>query len=336
MVINTQGDDHMNAITKPYLVRTDYIVSKAANNYKEHAKANNTKRAYQSDLNDFAAWCSNNNLEWMPATPNMVIGYLEHLADERGYKASTIKRRISAISQEHQENGYSSPTQTIQVRKFLRGLKRKKAETDKRFNKEEGKAPIMLDTLKSMVSILPDSVLGVRDKALLLVGWYGAFRRSEIIAIDLEDIDWSDNGITITLHRSKTNQEGDTEQVSIWYSANKDTCPVRALKRWICEAGITEGAIFRGVDRHSNISSKRLSTNAVAKVVKRTAERLGVDPKEISGHSLRAGLATQAAEEGLSERSIMKQTRHKSVQVLRKYIREGSAFVDNVTQRLGR
>lgn len=303
--------------------------------YMLEAKADNTKKAYTSDWNDFTAWCSSNGLNSLPASPDTIICYVKHLADERKFKASTIKRRISSISQAHQAKELEPPTQTYRVRMFFKGLKRKKSKTNKNFNIEQGKAPVMLYQLKAMVDALPNNFIGVRDKAILLIGWAGARRRSEIVALDVDDLDFSENGVTLIIRRSKTNQEGEAEKVSIWYGANEDTCPVRALKGWLEEAGITEGAIFRGINRHGQISKKRLSDKSVALIVKRSAQAIGLDASDFAGHSLRAGLATQSAMSGLSERSIMKQTGHKSVEVLRRYIREGSAFNDNVTSKLG-
>ncbi len=315
-------------------ISTDLIIT-SPSVYIESAKADNTKKAYTSDWNDFTLWCASNGVQPLPASPETVILYLIHLVDEKGFKASTIKRRITTISQAHQAKELEPPTQTYKVRMFLKGLKRAKSKTDKHFNIEEGKAPVMLDQLKDMIDSLPNNLLGTRDKAILLIGWAGARRRSELVALDVDDLQFSENGVTLIIRRSKTNQEGETEKVSIWYGASPNTCPIRALKKWLEGSGITEGAIFRGINRHGQISKRRLCDKSIAIIVKRSAQAIGLDASDFAGHSLRAGLATQSAMNGLSERSIMKQTGHKSVEVLRRYIREGTAFEDNVTSKLG-
>ena len=186
-----------------------------------------------------------------------------------------------------------------------------------------------------MVKATPDALLGVRDRALLLVGFAGAFRRSELVGLDKQDCEFTNDGLVLMLRRSKNDQEAQGRKVAIPYGSHPETCPVRALQEWLEASGITEGALFRSMNRHRQIQSKRLSGYGVALVVKRYAEAAGLDPAKYAGHSLRAGLATSAAIGGASERSIMAQTGHKSVAMVRRYIREGSMFRENAAAKVG-
>ncbi|OPY60119.1 MAG: Tyrosine recombinase XerD [Pelotomaculum sp. PtaU1.Bin065] len=298
-----------------------------AHDYIAQAKAKNTIKSYRADWQDFTTWCNNNNLIELPADPETVAVYLAHLAETS--KVSTLQRRISAISQAHQAAGHPSPTCTMEVRAVMAGIRRERGSA------QAGKAPVLVDDIKAMVDTLPDNLIGIRDRALLLLGFAGAFRRSELISLDVEDIEFSREGITVTLRKSKTDQEGHGRKIGIPYGSNIDTCPVRSLQAWLEGSGINEGPLFRSINRHGSLQQGRLSDKAVALVVKRTTEAAGLDPVMYSGHSLRAGLATSAAMAGVSERAIMNQTGHRSVSMVRKYIREGSLFRDNAAAGLG-
>jgi integrase len=186
-----------------------------------------------------------------------------------------------------------------------------------------------------MVTSLPDNLLGIRDRALLLIGFAGGFRRSELVALNVEDLEFKREGLVVTIRKSKTDQEGIGRKIGIPYGSNCDTCPVRSLQLWLEEGAITEGSVFRSVNRHGHVQEGCLSDKAVALVVKRCAESAGLDSSKYSGHSLRAGMATSAAMNGASERQIMKQTGHRSEAMVRRYIREGSLFNDNVSGNLG-
>ena len=186
-----------------------------------------------------------------------------------------------------------------------------------------------------MVAGLPEGLLGIRDRALLLVGFAGAFRRSELVGLDIADLDFNHDGLTVTLRRSKTDQEGEGRKVGLPYGSNPSTCPVRSLQAWIEASAIEAGPVFRSVNRHGRLQPDRLSDKAVALVVKRRAEAAGLDPSRYAGHSLRAGLATAAANAGVSERAIMAQTGHRSVQMVRRYIRDGSLFRENAAAKVG-
>ena len=283
-------------------------------------KARNTLRGYKADWQDFAAWCNKeeHRLPFLPATPSIVALYITHLAASR--KASTIQRRLTAISRVHEMAGEMSPASMRHavVSEALKGIRRTIGTAQK------GKSPLLTLDLQKILVHLPDGVRGVRDRALLLVGFAGAFRRSELAALDLDQVRFNADGLVIRLQRSKTNQEGEDEPVAIPFGSHPETCPVRALKKWIEEAPIPEGALFRAVNRHGQPSNDRLHADSIGGIVKRAAKAAGYGVEEFAGHSLRAGLATQAAANGVSERLIMKQTRHRSLDTLRRYIRDGT------------
>jgi integrase len=198
----------------------------------------------------------------------------------------------------------------------------------------KGTAPALTEDLRLMVRAMPYSLLGSRDRALLLIGFAGAFRRSELVSLDVEDLAFEREGVVVTLRRSKTDPVGQGRKIGIPLGSGK-TCPVRALERWMEAAGIEEGPLFRPVTRHSHVEDCRLSDKAVALIVKRWAQAVGLDPALYAGHSLRSGLATSAARNGASERSIMNQTGHRSVQMVRRYIREGTVFQENAAAKVG-
>lgn len=302
-------------------------INNKANEYIAHAKAHNTLEAYRKDFTDFCTFCNNNGLEALPASPETVTVYLVSLADN--HKVSTLERRIASISQAHQAAGYATPTSDIQIRVLMQGIRRTKGTA------QEGKAPAVTADIKAMVNTLSDNLLGIRDRALLLVGFAGGFRRSELVSLDVEDLNFTREGLIINIRHSKTDQEGKGRKVGIPYGSNCNTCPVRSLQLWLEESGITSGPVFRSVNRHGNLQEGRLSDKGVAIIIKRCAEAAGLDASKYSGHSLRAGLATSAAMNGASERAIMNQTGHKSVNMVRRYIREGSLFNENAAASVG-
>lgn len=296
--------------------------------YARQSKAANTIRAYRADWRHFADWCHAQGVNAMPATPQVVVVYLTDLAGQ-GIKVSTIQRRITAISQAHQVAGYDSPTKVEAVRTVLKGIRRVHGTA------QEAKTPATMPDIRAMVGTLSENLLGLRDRALLLIGFAGAFRRSELVNLDVTDAQVTREGIVITLRKSKTDQDGQGRKIGIPYGSKPETCPVRALQAWLEASGITEGALFRSVNRHGQLQEGRLSDKAVALVIKRCAEAAGLDPAKYAGHSLRAGLATSAAAAGVSERAIMNQTGHKSLNMVRRYIREGSLFRENAAASVG-
>ena len=297
-----------------------------ADDYIRASRSDNTLRAYRSDWRQFVGWCNRRRLASLPAAEATVCRYLAEQAEEN--KVATLARRVASISQAHQAAGLPSPTQSLSVRATLKGIRRKKTSLTTE------KAPVLVADLRKMVDTLGDSLMGKRDRALLLVGFAGAFRRSELVSLDVSDVTFDTNGLTIRLRRSKTDQEGEGRKVGLPYGSNLATCPVRALQEWLHVAAITSGALFVGINRHGTPQG-RLSACAVALIVKKVVAAAGLNPDLYAGHSLRAGLATSAAMAGVSERSIMAQTGHKSVMMVRRYIRDGSLFRENAAAGIG-
>jgi integrase len=304
------------------------LVSQAEASFRA-ARAGSTLRAYAHDWKQFRTWAEENGFAPLPATPQAVILYGADLVKNRRKKLNTLSRRLAAISQMHQQSGFAAPTQDWAVRQFLRGLRRETGVAPTR------KRPLLVPALKQILSELPDSLLGKRDRALLLLGFAGAFRRSELVALDAEDVETTPKGLVVTVRRSKTDQEGQGRKVGIPTGAEERTCPVKAVAGWRMSARIESGPLFRSVNRHGHLSGQRLSPEAVAIVVKRRVGRLGCDPAEFAGHSLRAGLATAAAAAGKSERAIMNQTGHRSLATVRRYIRDGELFRENAADAVG-
>jgi integrase len=318
-----------------------------AHDYARAAKADNTIRAYRRGWADFTAWCARHHLAPLPAEPRTVAYDLSGLGGL--VKASTIRQRVSAIAQAHKTAGHPSPTSDQAVRLVLQGIRRTHGTA------QASKAPIQTDELRRLVATLPDSPLGARDRALLLLGFAGAFRRSELVGLDVGDVRPTADGLIVTLRRSKTDQEGAGREVGIPYGSTPATCPVRAVRAWLEVHALRAGAgrnetptefarvstesaktpLFHRFDRHGAQHAGRLSDRAVALVVKRYAQAAGLDPALYAGHSLRAGLATSAAAADVPERVIAQQTGHKSMAVLRRYIRRGSLFRENAAARVG-
>jgi integrase len=186
-----------------------------------------------------------------------------------------------------------------------------------------------------MLRMTPDNLRGIRDRALLLVGFAGAFRRSELVALDVADVALTPEGLLLTLRRSKTDQEGAGRQVAIPFGSRAETCPVRALRAWLDATAITEGPVFRWVHGRRSVSSMRLTGQSIALVVKKYAAAAGLNVADFSGHSLRAGFVTSAARAGEPERRIMRQTGHKSIEMVLRYVRQANAFTDNAALSLG-
>ncbi len=293
------------------------------------ARAGSTLRAYAHDWQQFRAWCERNSLVPLPASPQTVIFYSTDLTKNQQRKWNTLSRRLAAISQLHSQAGFESPTRSWAVKQFLQGLRRELGVAPVR------KKPVLVADLQEILKHIPDSLLGKRDRALLLVGFTGAFRRSELIGLNVEDLEETRDGMVAHIRRSKTDQEGQGRKVGIPPGSEAATCPIRALSEWSTAAQIGSGALFRSVNRHGKVLSQRLSGEGVAMVVKRYIEKLGHDPARFAAHSLRAGLATSAAAAGKSERAIMNQTGHRSVATLRRYIRDGNLFRENAAGGIG-
>jgi integrase len=298
-----------------------------ARGYVTASRAASTVRAYSSDWRAFTAWCAAHGLDALPAQPTTVALFITDLA--RTAKAATIRRRMASISVAHQAAGYANPTSDILVRSTMSGINRTNGVG------QVGKSALLTDDIRAMVATLTDNLLGRRDACLLLLGFASAMRRSELVALDVGDVTETNDGLVVTVRKSKTDQEGEGREIGIPYGSNPITCPVRAFRAWLDRSQIEAGPLFRPINRHGQLGKARLSDRAVALVVKRTALAAGLDPKLVAGHSLRSGMATSAARAGATEAEIMNQTGHRSLPVLRRYIRRGSLFTENAAARLG-
>lgn len=287
------------------------------------ARAGSTLRAYEHDWRQFRAWCDGHGLVALPASSQVIILYSTDLTKNQGRKWNTLARRLAAVSQLHQQAGLPSPTRAWAVKQFLTGLRREIGIAPRR------KKPVLVEDLKEILGRMPDTLQAKRDRAILLLGFSGAFRRSELAALDVEDLEETRDGLVVSIRRSKTDQEGEGRKVGIPRGVNQANCPIWALDGWRVAAGIETGSLFRVMNRHGQVLGNRLSGEGVALVVKRWIRELGYDAGQFAGHSLRAGLATSAAAAGKSERAIMNQTGHRSVMTVRRYIRDGNLFREN-------
>lgn len=282
--------------------------------YLQASLSNNTKRAYLSDIQHFLNWGGR-----IPASPETIAGYL--VAHAETLSNATLTRRLVSLSRAHTSRGHTSPVKTELVASTLHGIRRVHGTAQNQVT------PILKADITAMVGNLT-GLIGIRDKALLLVGFAGAFRRSELIAINCTDISFVDQGLVVHIRRSKTDQTGEGRKVAIPYARGRH-CPVLALKQWLEASGIGEGAVFRAINRHGQVHGAALSTEAVAQIVKKRAADIGLDPSLVAGHSLRAGLATSAAQAGISAHKIQQQTGHKSIEMLSRYIRDANIFENN-------
>jgi integrase len=298
----------------------------AARGYLDRTISERTQTEYAKQWKAFATWADAHGLPALPAQPGTVALYLTARA-RQGLKVSTLGQAHAAIARAHKDAGYESPCKSDLVTDLLKGIRNVHGTAPMK------KAALLPDQLRVVVAALPDTLLGARDRALLLVGFAGAFRRSELVAIMLADLTFSSDGMVIALPRSKTDQEGHGDKVGLPFGSSSATCPVRSLQTWIARASIRDGALFRNVDRHGNVGLA-LSDRSVALVVKRSVEAAGHDARDLSGHSLRAGLVTAAAKARRPAHVIMKQTRHRSVATVNGYIRDAELFIDNAADGL--
>jgi integrase len=298
--------------------------------YIHAAKSPATLRAYRTDFEDFTRFCEEHNLPYLPATPTTVALYIADRASS--LRSATITRRLTSITKAHRAAGFAqSPSSShhFVVSETLKGIRRTIGTA------QEGKAPLLTSDIRRIVAACPETLSGLRDRALILVGFASAFRRSELAAIDYANLTFTQDGLVIDLRRSKTDQEAAGRKVGIPFGKEVATCPVRALRRWLASSGIIDGPVFRGVNRHGKLARRGLHKDCVGWILKVAASRAGLKPEPLGGHSLRAGCVTQAAMNGVSERDIMRQTGHKSAEMLARYIRISEMFTRNAAAGLG-
>jgi site-specific recombinase XerD len=284
----------------------------------KNSKSLNTLRAYQSDYKDFLLFCSKNGFQAMPTQPKILSIYLTHLSSFSKY--STLKRRLASISIIHKTKGHYIDTKHPVIIENLMGIKRRNGSNQK------GKKPLLINDLKKIINSIHQSneksLKKVRDKALVLIGFSGGFRRSELVSLEFEDIEFVSEGVKIFVKRSKTDQSGEGMTKAIPYFDNHNFCPVLALKNWMELIDIKNGKIF-------NISDKN-----VALIIKKYANHAGLESNKYAGHSLRSGFATSTAESGADERNIMAMTGHKSTEMVRRYIKEANLFKNNALNKI--
>lgn len=287
--------------------------------YLEAEKASGTRRAYASDFKDFHAWCDRAGETVLPATAISVAKYLAQLADG-GLKVATIERRVASIRYIHKAAGHEPPTNSEGVKAVMRGIRRRIGK------KQTRKAPATAELLTAALSKLPNTIVGLRDRALLLIGFAAALRRSELVDLKVNDVTWKTKGIVLNIGRSKTDQAGEGADIPVPRGGKLK--PVQALEAWLGAAGITEGPIFRSVDRHGRVG-EALSDRSVARIVKKVLGAAGLDETLFAGHSLRAGFVTSALDSGADNFKVMNITRHADPKTLRIYDRRENGFDDH-------
>ena len=299
------------------------------NNLKS-SKSNNTLRAYKSDFRDFGAFCVKHGLNSLPSEPNTVSLYLTQLS--KNSKISTLRRRLVSISMVHKLKGYYLDTKHPIIVENLMGIRRAKGSIQK------GKKPLLINHLKKIINVINDQKINdikkFRDKSIILVGFGGGFRRTELISLNHEDLEFVPEGLKITIRRSKTDQFGEGMIKGLPYFNNENYCPVLNLKKWLEISKIRSGPIFRRFSKGSLLTDNRLTDQSVVLLIKKYLNLAGIDNKNFAGHSLRSGFATVAAESGADERSIMAMTGHKTAQMVRRYIREANIFKNNALNKI--
>ena len=292
----------------------------AAASYLVREKAPATRRAYSSDVAQFASWCDKRGLVALPARPETVAVFLASQAND-GVKAATLSRRVAAIRDAHHAQGLESPTHAERVKAIVRGIRRTIGTAQAK------KAPATAEVVLAMVQVAPNTLRGLRDRALILLGFAGAFRRSELAGLAVSDLEEVGEGLRVTLRRSKTDQEGAGRVVPI--PRGSVACPVAATRAWLDAAAISQGPVFRSLGKGGRVLPRALSTRSIGMIVQRYAKRLGLNPQEFGGHSLRAGFLTSAAARGANLFRLMDQSGHKSVETVRGYVRRAEEFKDH-------
>ena len=297
----------------------------------QSSKATNTVRAYKSDFKDFGLFCAQNGFKALPSDPEIVSLYLTYLSTKDN-KMSTLKRRLVSIGVIHKLKGHYLDTKHPSIIENIMGIKRRKGSIQK------GKKPILINNLKLIIDVIDqeknEDIKKLRDRSIILIGFSGGFRRNEIVALDYEDLDFVSEGLKIDIKRSKTDQFGEGSKKALPYFDNSQYCPVVSLKKWIKISKINSGSLFRRFSKGSKLTENRLTDQTVALLIKAYLQLAGIDSKNYSGHSLRSGFATSAAESGAEERSIMAMTGHKSTEMVRRYIKEANLFKNNALNKI--
>jgi len=297
----------------------------------ENSKANNTVRAYKSDFNDFLIFCAQNGFKSLPSDPKIVSLYLTYLSTKNA-KMSTLKRRLVSIGVIHKLKGLYLDTKHPAIIENIMGIKRRKGSLQK------AKKPILINSLKKIINVIDqekkEEIKKLRDRSIILIGFSGGFRRNEIVSIDCDDLDFVPEGLKISIRRSKTDQFGEGFTKALPYFDNSQYCPVVSLKKLLDLSKINTGPVFRRFIKGSKLSEYRLTDQTVALLIKKYINLAGIDSRNYSGHSLRSGFATSAADSGVEERNIMAMTGHKSAEMVRRYIKDANLFKNNALNKL--
>ena len=295
----------------------------------QKSRADNTIKSYAADWNDFADWCQSHGAIDLPAEAETIVNYINELADHA--RANTVSRRITAISENHIAAGFAehNPAKDSLVRNAMRSIRREKGTF------QRGKSPILLETIDLLADCFDETdIVSLRDRALLFLGFAGAFRRSELVHVQLEDLTFSPQGLVVFIPQSKGDQFGQGSQIAIPYAPNPHTCTVRAVEQWILVSQLQTGPLFRPFKRNKELRDCQLSDKSVALLVKKYVKKIGLNEANFAGHSLRRGFATSAAQHDLDALAIMRQTRHKSEKMVHRYIEQGNIFKENPLNRM--
>ena len=297
----------------------------------QSSKASNTVRAYKSDFSDFGVFCAQNGFKSLPSEPKVVSLYLTHLSTKDA-KMSTLKRRLVSIGVIHKLKGHYLDTKHPAIIENIMGIKRRKGSFQK------AKKPILINSLKKIINVIDQQkkkeIKKLRDRSIILIGFSGGFRRNEIVSLDYDDLDFVPEGLKLSIRRSKTDQFGEGFTKALPYFDSSQYCPVVSLKKLLDLSKIRSGPVFRRFSKGSKLSENRLTDQTVALLIKEYLNLAGIDSKNFSGHSLRSGFATSAAESGVEERNIMAMTGHKSTEMVRRYIKEANLFKNNALNKI--
>jgi len=305
---------------------------KRARVFAKASKSENTQRAYAREWQAFAAWCALKGVSALPAAPATLAAYITGLADgtvgSRARKPAGIELALAAVAGAHKAQNLRSPRDTADVQAVRTGIRRTLGTAQRQAE------AFLVPEMRRAIALLPDTTAGQRDRALLLTGWSGAFRRSALVALDLDDCDFCTEGVEITIRKDKRDQEKKGRTVAVPFGATADICPVRALSSWIDVANIKNGPVFRAVDRNGNVGSEALSDRSVALIVKQAITRIGGDPKGFSAHSLRAGFCTAAARAGKNAIEITRHVGWASTKQMERYTRAAEMWDANPVRGL--
>ena len=297
----------------------------------QSSKSRNTIRAYKSDFSDFGLFCAQNGFKSLPSEPKVVSLYLTHLSTKDA-KMSTLKRRLVSIGVIHKLKGHYLDTKHPAIIENIMGIKRRKGTFQK------AKKPILISSLKKIINAIDkqkkEEIKKLRDRSIILIGFSGGFRRNEIVSLDYDDLDFVPEGLKLSIKRSKTDQFGEGFTKALPYFDSSQYCPVVSLKKLLDLSKIRSGPVFRRFSKGSKLSENRLTDQTVALLIKEYLNLAGIDSENFSGHSLRSGFATSAAESGVEERNIMAMTGHKSTEMVRRYIKEANLFKNNALNKI--